>query len=123
MKSQKGTPLLSLSGYKFCVHYCKNFKVRWQCSTHTSRGCKAAVFTVDGTVVSYEPTFIKSRMGTNILLYCGYTYYRHRTCALKTRWSCSTHYTRKCKACIFTVNNEIVHYKLEHNHPPVKNAL
>ncbi|GBP31396.1 hypothetical protein EVAR_17884_1 [Eumeta japonica] len=71
----------------------------------------------------YVPRFMMSQKGAPQLFYSGYTYYKQYTYNAKTRWACSTHVAKKCKACIFTLYNEIISSRQDHNHPPVKNAL
>ncbi|GBP31393.1 hypothetical protein EVAR_17881_1 [Eumeta japonica] len=48
LMSQRGSRILAISGYKFCVHYQNNNRTRWICSTHMNKGCKAVIFTEGG---------------------------------------------------------------------------
>lgn len=59
--------------------------------------------------------FLKSQKGKRILRYKGYTYYSQYT-GLKTRWLCSTHYPKGCRASIYTINDKVIKLTGEHNH-------
>ncbi|GBP31392.1 hypothetical protein EVAR_17880_1 [Eumeta japonica] len=52
--SQRGTKILAISGYKFCVHYKNKMKTRWICSTHNSKGCKAMLFTFGNEILKIK---------------------------------------------------------------------
>lgn len=59
-----------------------------------------------------------SRRGKKLLCVNGYTFCvrHHNEKCLKTRWACSTHYTKGCYASVVTVNGEIIAIANEHNH-------
>ncbi|KAG7309901.1 hypothetical protein JYU34_004415 [Plutella xylostella] len=61
--------------------------------------------------------FVTSNKGNQQLQYGGFTFYRHSQSRAKTRWACSTHYFKGCRARIFTHGTQAVSVKNEHNHP------
>ncbi|CAH2267922.1 jg8384 [Pararge aegeria aegeria] len=60
---------------------------------------------------------LQSRRGKPLILYNQYTYCRHSsiTCG-RTRWVCSTHSYRCCKAVVITRGTIIEEVKGYHNH-------
>ncbi|KPJ13088.1 hypothetical protein RR48_05197 [Papilio machaon] len=57
--SRRGNQLILLAGYKYSLktrNNCGNntFKMRWRCSTHNARGCRATLLTVDDNIVRYN---------------------------------------------------------------------
>ncbi|PZC77006.1 hypothetical protein B5X24_HaOG203957 [Helicoverpa armigera] len=60
--SKRGRRLIVMNGYSFYHKKDHNGKVRWQCSTHSSKGCKAVIHTIDDVIVfsklnhSHAPT-------------------------------------------------------------------
>ncbi|KAI8421116.1 hypothetical protein MSG28_008209 [Choristoneura fumiferana] len=64
----------------------------------------------------YAVFFVPSKKGRRLILN-GYSYYKHQEISLKVRWRCSMH-GRGCRACAFTVEDELIYYKNCHNHPP-----
>lgn len=65
-----------------------------------------------------HPKFVESRRGRQLIQLGRYTFGMQRlsSCRAKTRWMCSTHNSRGCKAVIHTVDEEIVFVKNNHNH-------
>ncbi|CAK1543878.1 unnamed protein product [Leptosia nina] len=53
--SKRGNPILVLKGYRYSLKVTKAFEDhvirRWQCSTHTNRGCLATVITQNEHIV------------------------------------------------------------------------
>ncbi|KAJ0177671.1 hypothetical protein K1T71_006544 [Dendrolimus kikuchii] len=49
--SATGKPLICLGGYKFFQKRKSNYKITWNCSTHHSKGCRAAITTIDNVIV------------------------------------------------------------------------
>lgn len=45
-----------------------------------------------------------------------YTFFIHFTRKMKTRWACSTHQTKGCKANIYTMDDKILKINNSHNH-------
>lgn len=68
-------------------------------------------------------TYITSRSGSQLIVINDYTYARavqpkNRT---TTRWYCSTHISKRCKAKLVTnQDNKIISADYEHIHPPSK---
>lgn len=59
-----------------------------------------------------------------MLLLSGYTFYRQRTQNNKrVRWLCSTHYSKGCRAVVYTIEDQIERANDEHNHWPSINWL
>lgn len=50
--SRKGKPLLQIGGYTFCKDYVTRSKMRWKCSTHYPKQCKASVYTLDDIILT-----------------------------------------------------------------------
>lgn len=67
--------------------------------------------------------FITSNRGKQLILLNGYKYTRNRLQAGKTRWLCSTHVSKGCKARLHTVNDVVVEVGHYHDHPPPINNL
>lgn len=57
-----------------------------------------------------------SQRGAPILIVDGYRYSRHRVRGPKTRWYCSSHHKKGCKAALHTIGGEIVKKYECHNH-------
>lgn len=64
---------------------------------------------------SFTVEFLKSQKGKRILRFKGYTYYSQYV-GLKTRWLCSTHYPKGCRASIYTINDKVIKVAGEHIH-------
>ncbi|KAI5646773.1 FLYWCH zinc finger domain-containing protein [Phthorimaea operculella] len=58
-----------------------------------------------------------SSRGTRKIFLDGYSYNLHRTIGAKTRWRCRSGHD-SCKAVVFTIDDDVVTQKGEHNHPP-----
>lgn len=67
--------------------------------------------------LNFPVRFVTSNKGNQQLQYGGFTFYRHSQSRAKTRWACSTHYFKGCRARIFTHGTQAVAVKNEHNHP------
>ncbi|GBP31404.1 hypothetical protein EVAR_17892_1 [Eumeta japonica] len=65
-----------------------------------------------------DPRFVVSRRGRRLIQLGRYTFgvQRLRSDNRKSRWMCSTHNSRGCRAVIHTVDDEIVFIKNQHNH-------
>ncbi|KAL0881516.1 hypothetical protein ABMA27_001367 [Loxostege sticticalis] len=62
---------------------------------------------------------VMSKRGKPLLCVDGYTYFKERTTSKgKTRWCCSTHVPRGCRATIHTTDTEIIRTNTVHNHKP-----
>ncbi|KAL0881517.1 hypothetical protein ABMA27_001368 [Loxostege sticticalis] len=61
---------------------------------------------------------VMSKRGKPLLCVDGYTYFKKTTLKGKTRWCCSTHVPRGCKASIHTTDTEIIRTNTVHNHKP-----
>lgn len=59
---------------------------------------------------------VKSKRGTDQLLFDGYRYYVHRNRAPKKYWRCNKKSTTGCIARLLTVNNTVVKISNLHNH-------
>ncbi|KAL0881514.1 hypothetical protein ABMA27_001365 [Loxostege sticticalis] len=59
---------------------------------------------------------IRSMQGKPLLYYDGYTFYNKSTNNFRTRWICSTHHRKKCRAAIYTMDSRIVKKNTVHNH-------
>lgn len=66
--------------------------------------------------ISATATFIKSKRGKALLCIDGFSFYSNTTRNKKTRWLCSTHSVKGCRAVVYTYENEIVKLNNEHNH-------
>ncbi|KAF9804508.1 hypothetical protein SFRURICE_016677 [Spodoptera frugiperda] len=64
--------------------------------------------------------FSTSRTGSKLIKIGGYSFCRHRSSGVKTRWNCSTGNFKGCKAAIYTIDNMIVKINNDHNHDPKK---
>lgn len=62
---------------------------------------------------------MQTSRGARVIIYNGYKFFRQRVSAYKERWYCS-HHVRGCKAVIFTIENDILSVKEQHNHEPPK---
>lgn len=57
-----------------------------------------------------------SEEGRGLLSIDGYTFSAHKVYGLKTRWVCSTHNGKGCKAMVDTEGGEIVNIRNKHSH-------
>ncbi|GBP31423.1 hypothetical protein EVAR_17912_1 [Eumeta japonica] len=64
--------------------------------------------------------YVESQKGKPLIEYEKYTFYKHSQSKFKTRWACSTHYLKGCRARILTVGETLMSVKNEHTHPPSK---
>ncbi|KAI5646837.1 FLYWCH zinc finger domain-containing protein [Phthorimaea operculella] len=132
--SQRGKRLLKVGPHRFCIQSRSGIKVRWVCSTHNHRGCRAVVHTIDDEIIRINnihnhnhqtsrtglvARIVMTERGTLKLYLDGYTYHRQvtRSSGAKTRWRCRSG-NDSCKAVVFTVDDDLVMQKGEHNHPP-----
>ncbi|KPI99432.1 hypothetical protein RR46_03797 [Papilio xuthus] len=53
-----------------------------------------------------------------MLTHNGYNYTRHSIGGKKIRWICTSHYSKKCKATVYTIDEKIVRTYKDHVHPP-----
>ncbi|KOB52311.1 Uncharacterized protein OBRU01_26098, partial [Operophtera brumata] len=130
--TEKKTRWLCSSG-KCCKanKYSRELKARWVCSTHYSKGCRRAHICTYGEEIikqnhdhTHPPphngplTFCKSQRGTTLLKYGLYTFCKMYTKEMKTRWVCSTHFCKGCRAHLWTYGNDIIRKNCDHNHLP-----
>ncbi|GBP31424.1 hypothetical protein EVAR_17913_1 [Eumeta japonica] len=59
--------------------------------------------------------------GTTLIKYDRYTFYKHSESAFRTRWACSTHYFKGCRARLITSGQTLISIKNEHSHQPTLN--
>ncbi|KOB72840.1 Modifier of mdg4 [Operophtera brumata] len=45
--SQRGRPIILVSGYRFSKHQVRGAKFHWKCSTHAKLGCRAILHTLE----------------------------------------------------------------------------
>uniref|UniRef100_A0A2H1V0M4 SFRICE_016431 n=1 Tax=Spodoptera frugiperda TaxID=7108 RepID=A0A2H1V0M4_SPOFR len=113
--SKRGGHLISVGGYRFCRQRSSGLKTRWSCSTDNSKGCRAAIFTVDNTIVkinnihNHNAVFSISKKGTHLIRVGGYSFGRQQSNGVKTRWRCSTGH-KGCRAAIYTIDDTIMQY-------------
>ncbi|CAB3250349.1 unnamed protein product [Arctia plantaginis] len=62
--------------------------------------------------------FTTGSRGAAIISVGGYKFLKQRTTNCKTRWWCGTNVHKGCTAVLFTIGDEIVKIRNEHNHPP-----
>ncbi|KAG6441725.1 hypothetical protein O3G_MSEX001971 [Manduca sexta] len=60
--------------------------------------------------------YVKSKRGKTLISIDGYTFCAQSVIGMKTRWICSTHNNKRCRASLHTFDNEIVKMKNDHNH-------
>lgn len=70
--------------------------------------------------VNLSAEFVSSQKGRRMVQLNGYKYRFDRAWGPKSRWRCSTHCARGCRASIMTVENEIVNVRDCHSHEPRK---
>ncbi|KAG6441726.1 hypothetical protein O3G_MSEX001963 [Manduca sexta] len=68
-------------------------------------------------------TFVKSKRGKTLLKLDGYTFYSKVVNGPKTRWVCSTHNNKGCRATVYTCDNKIIKMKNEHQHATQQNTI
>lgn len=62
-------------------------------------------------------SFMMSERGARLLVVDGFKFRRQCDIGIKTRWWCSTHYNRGCRAVVYTVGAQAIRWKNVHNHP------
>lgn len=67
--------------------------------------------------------FVKSSHGTRLLKFRRYTYGLQYQTGAKSRWHCSSHHSKGCKAGIWMIGNELVKTVNEHLHDPKGNEM
>ncbi|CAH2040270.1 unnamed protein product, partial [Iphiclides podalirius] len=127
MLSERGARLLVLDGFKFRRQCDIGIKTRWWCSTHYNRGCRAVVYTIGPEAIHWKnmhnhpPARLEqSARGAPIITIGGYRFSQHKRIGEKTRWFCGSHHSKRCKAVIYTIEDEIVKCNNTHNHPPTR---
>ncbi|KOB68645.1 Modifier of mdg4, partial [Operophtera brumata] len=60
--------------------------------------------------------YIMSRRGKTLLSVQGFTFCVQSVSGPKTRWVCSTHNHRRCRALVHTFENQIIKIKNDHDH-------
>ncbi|KAG7309889.1 hypothetical protein JYU34_004403 [Plutella xylostella] len=43
--------MIRIGHYKFSAHRVRDLKVRWCCSSHMSKGCRACLYTYDDQII------------------------------------------------------------------------
>ncbi|KAG7309887.1 hypothetical protein JYU34_004401 [Plutella xylostella] len=118
--SHRGNKQLIYHNHKFGVHKaCSTAsKTRWRCTTHHSKGCKAFIVTSGDKITNLIIRFVTSNRGSKQIVYDNYKFGIHKaSCTVsKTRWRCTTHHARGCKAYIVTCGDEIVKLNNDHEH-------
>ncbi|KAI8421101.1 hypothetical protein MSG28_008205, partial [Choristoneura fumiferana] len=110
----KSSKFLFIDGYKYHRHrsgtcaVTPTNKLRWRCSKFKA-GCKAIAYTVFDEIAAIR---------LNGYLY-SYHIRREMAGFVKTRWYCTTHHSRGCRASLYTIEDQIVSCKTEHNHESV----
>ncbi|KPJ04927.1 hypothetical protein RR46_00740 [Papilio xuthus] len=150
--------MVKVAGYTYYYVTTVGPKTRWRCSTHSSRGCSAHLYTINDTLFATkdEIEFLLSKKGNTMIRYRGYTYHLKETsksrrkwrCSgplfmlsergarilvvdgykfrrqcdvgTKTRWWCSSHYNRGCRAVVYTIGTQTIRCKNIHTHAPVR---
>lgn len=70
--------------------------------------------------IAEEKAVLKPTFKGGLFLYLnGYRHTKHSVAGQKTRWRC-TQFRQKCRVKLFTVDDELILQKGEHNHPPNK---
>ncbi|KAI5646721.1 FLYWCH zinc finger domain-containing protein [Phthorimaea operculella] len=116
--SPRGFPMLQIGGYRYGLKTgYKGLKKRWVCARWHC-GCRATVITLEDTIVELEVRggrhtgsdrrvqYIRSRFGKPLLQFGEYTFCVHRTTGNRSRWICSSHHGRKCRAAVYTYDNK-----------------
>lgn len=65
---------------------------------------------------------IISRKGNPLMSVGGYTFCKKFISTNKTRWVCSTHNYKKCRASAITVDDVVVKINNHHNHSAMKHG-
>ncbi|KAI5646777.1 FLYWCH zinc finger domain-containing protein [Phthorimaea operculella] len=98
--------------------------MRWSCLRQPSK-CSASLTTdKEGTLIrvnvdhNHPPPKFTIHNGVYVKLVDGFTFRKHRSSGVKSRWLCSTHNNRGCKALLHTIDGVIVKIRNEHNHQP-----
>ncbi|KAJ8724550.1 hypothetical protein PYW08_016024 [Mythimna loreyi] len=69
-------------------------------------------------ITTVIPEYVTSNRGTKLVYVAGYTYCLQKiSMNQKSRWMCSTHHKKSCKAFVHIANGRIVHMMTIHNHP------
>ncbi|CAH2267908.1 jg8371 [Pararge aegeria aegeria] len=66
-------------------------------------------------------TYVTSRRGKKLLSINGFTFCVQSTSGHKTRWICSTHNHKQCRAVVHTVEGQILKLNNNHNHQSSSN--
>ncbi|KAI5646758.1 FLYWCH zinc finger domain-containing protein [Phthorimaea operculella] len=108
-------------------------KMRWVCGKTRWHKCKACVYTIDNTIISFNnnynhdsanlrgipANYIVSKYGNNLIVMGSNRYYLHGTYkkreSKKKRWMCIKN-RGGCRVVLFTMNDIIVETKYVHNH-------
>uniref|UniRef100_A0A2H1VGL7 SFRICE_004206 n=1 Tax=Spodoptera frugiperda TaxID=7108 RepID=A0A2H1VGL7_SPOFR len=109
LTSKRGARVLTLNGFNFYHQMTTGSKSRWICAS-TKKGCRTSITTYKDIIVKVNNNIIQgtSQRGAPILIVDGYRYSRHRVRGPKTRWYCSSHHKKGCKAALHTIGGEIM---------------
>ncbi|CAH2040271.1 unnamed protein product, partial [Iphiclides podalirius] len=112
----------STYGPEFCTDHGLGFN-RWPRAVRTAlkHGLYFSNWATEHFVDS-DPVFVTTSRGARMVSISGSNFYRHCTTGYKTRWFCATHQRFGCKAVLFTVEDNIVTCRNNHNHPPPKHG-
>ncbi|KPJ04926.1 hypothetical protein RR46_00739 [Papilio xuthus] len=110
--------MVKVAGYTYYYVTTVGPKTRWRCSTHSSRGCSAHLYTINDTLFATkdEIEFLLSKKGNTMIRYRGYTYHLKETSKSRRKWRCSGHYIHRCHSTIITMGDNVVKVRNEHTH-------
>ncbi|KAL0881513.1 hypothetical protein ABMA27_001364 [Loxostege sticticalis] len=57
-----------------------------------------------------------SRKGNPLLIIEGYSFFQKSKTGRKTKWVCSTHHSKGCKATVLRIDSDVVPVNIIHNH-------
>lgn len=63
-----------------------------------------------------EPIFLQSLRGKRQIKLNGYKYSEQKLTTLSSRWYCSSHHSKGCKAVLKTIDDVIVYGDVKHIH-------
>ncbi|CAG9579989.1 unnamed protein product [Danaus chrysippus] len=101
VQSARGKRQIKLNGYTFSSWpRCEGKPlIRWYCSSHHARGCKASLLTTEDSIIKVTGSHNHDPVN-----------------GLKSKWQCSTHATYGCHAILYTFNDVIIGLRDFHNH-------
>ncbi|KAI5646844.1 FLYWCH zinc finger domain-containing protein [Phthorimaea operculella] len=124
-------------GYTFYHQQTSKTTMRWSCLRQPCK-CSASLTTdKEGALIrvnvdhNHPPPkftihnvyFATSKRGNPSISVDGFTFRKHQSSGVKSRWLCSTHNNRGCKALLHTIDGIIVKIRNEHHHEPPASKL